>query len=52
MKKYEKIRVILFKNWKHVFELAYQTKSKSFDGKDIVKWYVIYYKIGFWDGKC
>ena len=27
-------------------------KNRSFDGRDIVKWCVIYYKIGFWDGKC
>ena len=26
-------------------------KNRSFDARDIVKWCVIYYKIGFWDGK-
>ena len=28
VKKYVKIRVILFKDWKHVFKLAYQTEPK------------------------
>ena len=27
-------------------------KNRSFDIRDIVKWCVICYKIGFWDGKC
>ena len=26
--------------------------SSSFDICGIVKWYIIYYKIGFWDTKC
>ena len=26
-------------------------KNRNFDGRDIVKWCVIYYKIGFWNGK-
>ena len=29
MKKYTKIRVILFKNYKHVFKLIYQTGPKK-----------------------
>ena len=27
-------------------------KNRSFDIRDIIKWCVICYKIGFWDGKC
>ena len=27
-------------------------KNRSFDLRDIVKWCVICYKIGFWDAKC
>ena len=27
-------------------------KNKSLDVRDIVKWCIIYYKVGFWDGKC
>ena len=27
-------------------------KSRSFDVRDVVKWCVICYKVGFWDAKC
>lgn len=27
-------------------------KNRSFDVRDIVKWCVICYKVGFWDAKC
>ena len=27
-------------------------KNRSFDIGSIVKWYVIYYKYRFWEGKC
>ena len=30
MKKYVKMRVMLFKNWKHVFKMLYQTDFKYF----------------------
>ena len=27
-------------------------KNRNFDAKNIVKWFVICYKVDFWDGKC
>ena len=31
MKKYMKMYVILFKNWKYVFKMFYQTEPNSWD---------------------
>ena len=39
-------------NKERIFKWSVKKKKKSFDGRDIVKWCVIYYKISFWDGKC
>ena len=39
-------------NKERIFKLSVKKKNRSFDVRDIVKWCVICYKVGFWDGKC
>ena len=48
----EKRNKKLLKNNKEIlFKWNGKKKNKSFDTGDIVKWCVIYYKIGFWNAK-